>query len=91
MRHDVYTRVNNSITLHTKFSRVLKTTIRTKSEIRKKQENRGFIGIVFFVGPSAEPQPETWGIDRKWVVVKAPEGYVRPKQPKGKGKKGNAK
>ena len=32
-------------------------------------------------------EPETWGVTKQWVVVKAPQGYIRPKQPKGKSKK----
>ena len=32
-------------------------------------------------------EPETWGVTKQWIVVKAPQGYIRPKQPKGKSKK----
>ena len=57
------------LTLHTIFYRVLKTKIRTKSEIRKTQENRGFFGIVVYGGPSAEPQPKIGARGTEWSEV----------------------
>ena len=32
-------------------------------------------------------EPETSGVTKQWIVAKAPQGYIQPKQPKGKSKK----